>query len=153
MAVKNGKRKLKTLPLDTEEALVYSVIETKTRRRAITATLYDPKGGNTMEDNTPDILTLEDEAGKEHVFEVIDAADYEGVHYLAVVPYIETEEEAEAALAEDADLIIMRVGEEDGEEYLDIVDDDEEFYNVGEIFARRLSEIYDVEGSKEGMPS
>ena len=106
-----------------------------------------------MEDNTPDILTLEDEAGTEHVFEVIDTTDYEGAHYLAVVPYIETEDEAEAALAEDADLIIMRVGEENGEEYLDIVDDDEEFYNVGEIFARRLSELYDVENDKEGMPS
>ena len=47
----------------------------------------------------------------------------------------------------------MRVGEENGEEYLDIVDDDEEFYNVGEIFARRLSELYDVENDREGMPS
>ena len=77
-----------------------------------------------MEEYTPDILTLEDEAGVEHVFEVIDALDHGGEHYLAVVPYVETEEEAQAALADDADLIIMRVGEENGEEFLDIVDDD-----------------------------
>lgn len=101
-----------------------------------------------MEDNAPDLLTLEDEAGQEHTFEVIDAADYNDNHYLAVVPYIESEAEAEAALAEDANLIILRVGEENGEEYLDIVDDDEEFYNVGEIFASRLSDLYDIEGDE-----
>ena len=108
---------------------------------------------NLMEDNAPDILTLEDEAGQEHVFEVIDAVDFEDRRYLAVVPYIETEEDAEAALAEDADLIIMRVGEEDGEEFLDIVEDDEEFYNVGEVFAKRLSELYDIEGGDGGPVS
>ena len=108
---------------------------------------------NLMEDNAPDILTLEDEAGQEHVFEVIDAVDFDGRRYLAVVPYIETEEEAEAALAEDADLIIMRVGEENGEEFLDIVEDDEEFYNVGEVFAQRLSELYDLEGEDGGPAS
>ena len=39
-------------------------------------------------DYTPDLITLEDEAGKEHQCEVIDAADYNGEHYLAVVPYV-----------------------------------------------------------------
>ena len=106
-----------------------------------------------MEEYTPDILTLEDEAGVEHVFEVIDALDHGGEHYLAVVPYVETEEEAQAALADDADLIIMRVGEENGEEFLDIVDDDEELYEVGGIFAQRLEELYDIEGEVSGSVS
>ena len=39
----------------------------------------------------------------------------------------------------------MRVGEENGEEYLDIVEDDEELYNVGDIFAQRLEEMYDID--------
>ena len=38
-------------------------------------------------DYTPDLITLEDEKGVEHQCEVIDAADYNGEHYLAVVPY------------------------------------------------------------------
>lgn len=98
-----------------------------------------------LEENTPDLMTLEDEDGVEHTFEVIDAVDYNGERYLAVVPYAETEEEAQAALEEDAELIIMRVGEENGEEYLDIVEDDEELYNVGDIFAQRLEEMYDID--------
>ena len=103
--------------------------------------------------DAPEILTLEDEAGQEHVFEVVDQVDYEGERYLAVVPYVTTEEEAQAALAEDADLIIMRVGEDDGEEVLDIVDDDEELYQVGGIFADRLQDLYEIEGEGEGPVS
>ena len=101
----------------------------------------------------PEILTLEDEAGQEHVFEVVDQVDYEGERYLAVVPYVTTEEEAQAALDGDAEMIIMRVGEENGEEVLDIVDDDEELYQVGGIFAERLQDLYDIEDGDEGPVS
>ena len=85
---------------------------------------------------------LTDEDGKEFSFEVIDAADYNDERYLAVVPYAEDSTEQ---LEEDANLIIMRVGEEDGEEYLDVVDDDEELYEVSDMFARRLEELYDID--------
>ena len=59
-----------------------------------------------------------------------------------MVPYAEDSTEQ---LEEDANLIIMRVGEEDGEEYLDVVDDDEELYEVSDMFARRLEELYDTD--------
>ena len=39
----------------------------------------------------------------------------------------------------------MRVGEENGEEYLDVVEDDNEVYEVGAMFAQRLSELYDID--------
>ncbi len=94
------------------------------------------------EDYSPDILTLTDEDGKEFSFEVIDAADFNDERYLAVVPYAEDSKEK---LEEDASLIIMRVSEEDGEEYLDVVDDDEELYEVSELFAHRLEELYDID--------
>ena len=41
------------------------------------------KNPNTEEDQ-PDLMTLEDEDGNEITFEVIDALDHKGVHYLAV---------------------------------------------------------------------
>lgn len=43
-------------------------------------------------DYTPDLITLEDEAGQEHQCEVIDTVDHNGEHYLAVVPYVEDPE-------------------------------------------------------------
>ena len=39
---------------------------------------------------------------------MIDALDHKGVHYLAVVEYTENEEDAE-----DAQLVILSVGEDD----------------------------------------
>ena len=93
-------------------------------------------------DYTPDLITLEDEAGVEHECEVIDAADYNGEHYLAVVPFVA---DPEKMLEEDAQVVIMRTVEENGEEFLDIVDDDEELAAVSEVFAARLEELYDIE--------
>ena len=78
----------------------------------------------------------------EHECEVIDAADYNGEHYLAVVPYVA---DPEKMLEEDAQVVIMRTVEENGEEFLDIVDDDEELAAVSEVFASRLEELYDIE--------
>ena len=75
------------------------------------------------DDYTPDLITLEDEDGKEHVFEVIDAADLDDTHYMALVPYVE---------------------DENGE-YLDIVEDDEELYKVSKMFEKRLQEFFDIE--------
>ena len=94
------------------------------------------------DDFGPTFLSVTDEDGQEFSFEVLDAADHNGERYLAVVPYAENSKEK---LEEDASLIIMRVGEEDGEEYLDVVDDDEELYEVSELFAHRLEELYDID--------
>ncbi|MEG0910179.1 MAG: DUF1292 domain-containing protein [Ruthenibacterium sp.] len=104
--------------------------------------MADNQENEILEDYDPDIITLTDEEGKEFSFEVIDAADYNDARYLAVVPY---KEDSAEILEEDANLIIMKVNEEDGEEYLDVVDDDDEIYEVGGMFAERLSEIYDID--------
>ena len=83
-----------------------------------------------LEEATPDLLTLEDEDGKEVTFEVIDATEVNGTRYLAVIPYQEDPE----SLQEDAELILMRIGTDDEGEYMDIVDDDEELITVGKVF-------------------
>ena len=97
-----------------------------------------------LEEAAPDLLTLEDEDGKEVTFEVIDALDHKGVHYLAVIPYQEDPE----SLQEDAELILMRIGTDDEGEYMDIVDDDEELITVGKVFEERLRAMYDIDDSE-----
>ena len=95
------------------------------------------------EDYEPDLITLEDENGKEHTFEVLDAAEIGDTRYFAMVPYSENPDER---LAADAEMIIMRVGEDEaGDEYLDIVEDEEELFTTGEVFLKRLSEVYDID--------
>ena len=97
-----------------------------------------------LEEAAPDLLTLEDEAGKEVTFEVIDATEVNGTRYLAVIPYQEDPE----SLQEDAELILMRIGTDDEGEYMDIVDDDEELITVGKVFEERLRAMYDIDDSE-----
>ena len=63
------------------------------------------KNPNTEEEYQPDLMTLEDEDGNEVTFEVIDALDHKGVHYMAVVEYAEDEEDVN----EDAQWLIRMV--------------------------------------------
>ncbi len=99
------------------------------------------KNSAAEEDYEPDLITLEDEDGQECTCEVIDAADYNGVHYLAVVPYIEDEKDVQ----DDLQLIMLRVGKDETGEFLDIVEDDEELYQVSKVFEKRLSEYFNIE--------
>ena len=99
------------------------------------------KNPNTEDEQyQPDLMTLEDEDGNEVTFEVIDALDHKGVHYLAVVEYTENEEDAE-----DAQLVILSVGEDDEGEYLDVVEDDETLLEVSKLFEQRLSDDYEID--------
>ena len=97
-----------------------------------------------LEEAAPDLLTLEDEDGKEVTFEVIDATEVNGTRYLAVIPYQEDPE----SLQEDAELILMRIGTDNEGEYMDIVDDDEELITVGKGFEERLRAMYDIDDSE-----
>ena len=92
------------------------------------------------EEYQPDQMTLEDEGGNEITLEVIDALGRKGVHYLAVVEGVEVE----ADLDEDAQLVILSVGEDADGEYLDVVDDDETLMEVGALFEKRLSDNFDI---------
>ena len=99
------------------------------------------KNPNTEEEYQPDLMTLEDEDGNEVTFEVIDALDHKGVHYLAVVEYAENEED----LNEDDQLVILRVGEDAEGAYQDVVEEAEVLKEVSKLFEQRLSEDYDIE--------
>ena len=59
-----------------------------------------------LEETEPDLLTLEDEDGKECTFEVIDVTEIDGTRYMAVVPYKEYPD----SLQDYALLILMRFG-------------------------------------------
>ena len=106
--------------------------------------MSDEMSPEMLEEAAPDLLTLEDEDGKEVTFEVIDATEVNGTRYLAVIPYQEDPE----SLQEDAELILMRIGTDDEGEYMDIVDDDEELITVGKVFEERLRAMYDIDDSE-----
>jgi uncharacterized protein YrzB (UPF0473 family) len=101
----------------------------------------ETKGLTPEEEYQPDLMTLQDEDGNEVTFEVIDALDHNGVHYLAVVEYVEDETQ----INEDAQLVILSVGTDEEGEYLDVVEDDDTLIEVSKLFEKRLAENFDIE--------
>ena len=89
-------------------------------------------------DYNPDLITVTDEEGKEHTFEILDRIETDDAKYAALVPVYD---DAEELLEDDGELIILRVEEEDdGETYLCPIEDDDEFDEIGAIFQQRLED-------------
>lgn len=82
-------------------------------------------------------VILTDEEGNEKEFEHIDTLEDGGTIYLAFIP-------AELSLEEEAEVVILKIVEEDGEELLATVDDDAESQRIYELFMTRLEEMYDA---------
>ena len=96
-----------------------------------------------MADNfdNDDIYTLTDEDGNERQVEILDTAEVDGVRYYALTP-VEEEESDE----EETALIVMRAScDENGENYLDSIEDDEEYERIGNMFIDRLNSYLDDE--------
>lgn len=91
------------------------------------------------EEYNPDLVSVIDENGVEHVFEELDRIETDTAKYVALLPVYD---EAEEILDDDGELIILKVCEEDGETYLEPIEDDNEFNEIGKIFEERLSELF-----------
>lgn len=92
-------------------------------------------------DFSADLMTLVDDEGNEHAFEVLDAIETDNGRYLALVPYFE---DAQESLENDTELVIMKVLTDDEGEYLEMIEDEEEFNAVSDIFTERLDADYDI---------
>ena len=90
----------------------------------------------------PDIITIEDEEGKTHNFEVLDTLDLEEERYVALLPVYD---EASDIIDDDGELIILKVVNEDGEDVLITIDDDDEFDKVASIFEDNLSDLFEID--------
>ena len=97
------------------------------------------------EDYGNDILTLVDEDGTEHEFEVIDSLVTDNNEYFALIP-TETKDNIST---DDGELVILKVVEDDGEEFLEPIEDDDEFNEISEVFMDRLEEYYDFDTDEE----
>ena len=93
------------------------------------------------EDYGHDIVTLVDENGKETEFEIVDSLVTDNNEYFALIPT----ETAENLSEDDGELVILKVVEENGEEFLEPIEDDEEYESIAEIFMERLEDLYDFE--------
>ena len=94
------------------------------------------------EEFNPDLVSVIDENGVENIFEELDRIETDTAKYVALLPVYD---DAEEILDDDGELIILKVCEEDGETYLEPIEEDNEFNEIGKIFEERLSELFDFE--------
>lgn len=104
-----------------------------------------PSGKDTSmeKEYNPDIVSVVDEEGKEHVFEELDRIETDNGRYVALLPVYDDPQEM---LEDSGELIILKVEEEDdGDTYLCPIEDEEEFNEIGQLFEERLSELFDFD--------
>lgn len=97
---------------------------------------------NNNNDYNPDLITLTDDDGKEFSFEVLDAIETDDGRYLAMLP---TYDDPKKMLDDSGELVIVKVVEEDGEEYYTEIEDDDEYETVADAFVDRLEDFFEIE--------
>lgn len=98
-----------------------------------------------MEENkeyNPDIVTLTDDDGKEYSFEILDAVETDDARYLAMLPVYD---DPKKLLDDSGELVIVKVMEENGEEYFCEIEDDDEYETIADAFMDRLQDAFEID--------
>lgn len=91
----------------------------------------------------PDIVSVIDENGEEHIFEELDRIETDDARYVALLPVYD---DAEDILDDDGEIILLKVEEEaNGDTYLCPIEDAKEFDEVQSIFEERLKSLFSDE--------
>ncbi len=100
-----------------------------------------------MDEYGPDIITVKDDDGTEHEFEVLDRIETDDdKRYIAIIPAYEDPEDM---LNDDGELIILRVIEDEDGNVLEPIEDDDEFDEIASIFQERLSDYFEFEEDED----
>ena len=87
-----------------------------------------------------DFMTIQDEDGTEYELEVLTTLEYNGCTYLAVVPAVDADEEADLEVC-----ILKSVEEDEDEPILCAVEDEQELETVYNLIMEQLYEEEDDE--------
>ena len=99
-----------------------------------------------MPENESNLIALLDEDGQEHTFEVVDSLEVDGERYMAMIPTFDVPEEV---LEDAGELVVLKVKAEGDEEFLETIEDEDEFNRIAETFMERLEEYFDFEDEDE----
>lgn len=94
----------------------------------------------------PDIITLEDDDGVEYTFEVLDRIETDEARYVALLPVYD---DPQKMLDDSGELVILKVNEENGEEFFEDIEDDDEYDMIVDAFTERLQDIFDIEEAND----
>ena len=88
------------------------------------------------------LVSVLDDEGNEHQFEILDAIETDDGRYMALLPVYDDPSDS---VNDDGELIILEVVEENGEDMLVPIEDDDTFEEITSIFEERLSDLYEIE--------
>lgn len=91
------------------------------------------------EEFNPDLVSVIDEDGVEHIFEELDRIETDNGRYVALLPVYD---EAEDIIDDDGEIIILQVEEENGETFLAPIEDQKVFDEIVQIFEERLQDLF-----------
>ena len=94
------------------------------------------------ENYEPDIISITDDDGNEILFELLERYENDNGVYVAITEY---RDDAEDIVEADYEVIILKVAEENGDEYLEEIEDEAEYNEVSEILMNKIEQQYDVE--------
>lgn len=104
---------------------------------------------NEKEFYEPDILSVTDDDGNEIMFELLERYEEDGNVYVAITEY---HDDAEEIVDADYEVIILKVLEDGGEEYLSEIEDEEEYEKYSEILMEMVEKKFDVEYFDPNQP-
>lgn len=91
----------------------------------------------------PDIISVNDEDGNEILFELLERYETDDDVYVAITEYHDDDEDIVEA---DFEVIILKVVTDDnGDEYLEEIQDEMEYEQVSDILMSKVEEKFDVE--------
>jgi len=94
------------------------------------------------------LVSVLDDEGNEHQFELLDAIETDEGRYVALLPIYT---EVEAALEDDGELVILEVVNDNGDDLLVPIEDDEVFETIADAFQERLEEYYEINEVEEPL--
>ena len=94
------------------------------------------------EEYNPDLISLTSDDGKEYNFEVLDAIETDGGRYLALLPVYDDPKDM---LDDSGELVIVKVQEENGEEFFCEIEDDDEYETIADAFVDRLEDFFEID--------
>lgn len=97
---------------------------------------------NEKEFYEPDILSVTDDDGNEIMFELLERYETDDNAYVAITEF---HDDAEEIIDADYEVIILKVLEENGEEFLAEIEDENEYEEISEILMSKVEEKFDVE--------
>lgn len=90
-------------------------------------------------DYSPDLITLVDDEGTEHNFEILDTVEYDGKEYYALYPVFDNPEDM---VADSGEYYIMEAMDSDEGWELAEVDDDDLIDKLSVIFEDRFADKF-----------